>query len=239
MTVLDHNKLLVIYIPRNGCLCIPWMQLNGTTEENSSIHGARSFQKEKGYGKYDSLLQLKSKLDISQYTLITITRNPYTRAYSLYNHYLSLTKGGTFNTPLSKLEIPFLHFLLRIKENKPFHPNSRGLINKKQSWFILNENNQIDSSVVLYKLENLNQLKDDLGVNALIHSNKKRFDNQSDIDAIPVGSPKQFLIKFNLLYNIAEYQLAYTQQCIDLVQEIYAEDFDNFGYSRNFIESIT
>lgn len=238
MAVLDHNKLLVIHIPKNGCLCIPWIKLNGTTEENSSISVAREFQ-EKANGKFDSLLQLKSKLDISQYTPITITRNPYTRAYSLYNHYFILTKGGTTARPFSKFEFPFVDFLLKIKNNKPFHPKSRGLVNKTQSWFIYDESNQVDSSVTLYRLENLNPLKEDLGVDALIHSNKKRLDNQSEIDAIPVDSPKRYLVNFKLIYNITEYQSAYTQQCIDLVQEIYAEDFDNFEYSRNFIDSIT
>lgn len=242
----DPNKLLVIYIPKNGALCIPWKQLNGTTEENPTITEARE-KKIKANGNYETFLHLKSNLNMSDYEPITIVRNPFTRTYSLYNHYFSLTKGGKkLDEPsfyLTKDLKPFINFLNQIKYNKPFHPNSRGLVPKTQSYFLKNENNVIDSLITIFKHENLNQLKEFLNVDSLVHSNKKRFDTEAELDEFcnrykdeePGFSQSKFLKKKNkFFYSLSEMQENYTQECIDLVKEIYAEDFDNFGYSRNF-----
>jgi hypothetical protein len=233
---VDYNNILIVNIPRNGSSCIPFLTLTGTGE-NSEVNSAREFKLYKE-GRFDSLLQLKSKIDVAPFNKISIVRNPYTRAYSLYKRYLFLVE-------LSEDDVTFTQFLNKIKNNGTFHPISRGLISKTQSWFLLDENGAIDANVRIYKLENLNELTIELEIPNLNHANRLLFDSDEQIEEFLTERQTTFEdVDFDLnvaiqnrkkkkYYSSLKRREAYTQECIDLVQEIYATDFDNFNYSRN------
>lgn len=230
---VDYNNILMIYIPRNGCTCIPFKRINGVGE-NEIINNARNFKLSKE-GRFDTLLELKSKIDVSPYNKITIVRNPYTRTYSLYKRYLALVK-------LSQQDKSFLDFLNTIKNNRPYHPVARGLLHRTQSWFVLNESNQIEPSIKVYKFENLQELRTDLEIENY-HTNRIHFNSIEEILALSYvqeGNALDFADSFfkNKSYSTTQRREAYTQQCIDLVQEIYSQDFDNFNYSRNIDDII-
>lgn len=270
---IDHEKLLLIHIPRNGSKCIPWgkitnnvaamtkqpadnyvqetyVDLYGVTktfnravrpDEHSTINAARKFKSIRD-GRYDTLLELSENLNLSEYTKITIVRNPFRRTYSLYNHYVVTLCG------FRKSEKTFLNFLQNIKLNKPMHPKSRDLAKKTQTSFIVNPSNVIDNSVNIFKNENLDPLKSFLGLDSTHMFSKHNmtcYDPARVAELLTINNAtdkqtKQFEdeIKHELYYTLEEMQTAYTQECIDLVLEIFSEDFDNFNYSRNFLDCI-
>jgi len=230
---VDYNNILMIYIPRNGCTCVPFKRISGA-EENQIINNARNFKLAKE-GRFDTFLELKSKIDVASFNKITIVRNPYTRTYSLYRRYLMLTK-------LSQQDKPFLDFLNTIKDNTPYHPVARGLLHRTQSWFILNESGQVESSIKVYKLENLQELRTDLEIENY-HSNRMHYNSIEEALTRYDSQEENALLLANTFlqyksYSTTQRREAYTQQCIDLVQEIYSQDFDNFNYSRNIDDII-
>jgi len=267
---IDHNKLLVIHIPRNGSTCIPWGKITNNIadvskdpadsyievsfketltgrnrvfnravrpDEHQLINAARKF-KDKRDGRYDSLLELSETLNLSDYTKLTIVRNPFTRTYSLYNHYVVNLCN------LQKNEKPFLNFLQDIKLNRPQHPKSRGLAKKTQTSFIVNSSNVIDNTVNIFKGENLEDLKTFLGLESthiFPKHNRRCFEENVEITPMILQDEKNTFEYFKTsgqLYTTAEMQNAYTQECIDIVLDVFSEDFDNFNYSRNFADAI-
>lgn len=276
--MVDYNKILIIHIPRNGSTCIGLTRFNGENDENSIISDARNFKKMRE-GRFDSLIELKNKINLQEFNIISIVRNPYTRAFSLYKRYLELIK-------FSKDEKSFIQFLNVLKNSLPYHPIARQLLHKTQSWFLYDQNNTIDVDAKIYKLENLDQLKIDLEIENLFHRNRLKFDSEDLIDSYILNSeyvasnknnPDEIIFKaskasygemylqnlseserekiinnipfseFKIIlknkikrrsYTTQEMLNSYSEECINLVKEIYAEDFDNFNYSRNFEDAI-
>ena len=81
-----------------------------------------------------------------------------------------------------------------------------------QSSFIKDENGNIDSSVKVYKFEEVNKCFEDIS-------------KICNITTIPHSR------KSEKAWPISEY---YTAEEITKVVEFYKEDFENFGYSTNF-----
>jgi len=136
--------------------------------------------------------------------VFTVVRNPFTRAFSLYQYHKIIVMN--FSVDKSAVDSwTFEYFLECIKTNKNifFTPT----LKSTQSYFVRDNNNNIDVNKV-YKLENLQELSNDLNV------------------------PILKLNKGN--YTQSDYINAYNDKTISLVQEIYAEDFINFNYSTNF-----
>lgn len=250
----NYDKLLVINIPRNGCYCIPWKDLPGfelkekPVSENPIITNARIFKKPEE-GRFDTFLELKSVLNVSEFDVISVVRNPFTRTYSMYIRYLELCD-------LIREDKSFKNFLLMIKNNLPHNSIARNMLHKTQSSYLKNEQGAVEQSIQIFKYEQLNLLKEYLDNTELFNYVKRRVDNDSELDVIKnvksfdkVRSPKQItksawlnyveqLKKLKLIYNINELKEDYDSESVDIVKEIFNEDFDNFGYSRNIDDII-
>lgn len=106
----------------------------------------------------------------------------------------------------NKTNISFIDYLKNIQQNKI--SKITPLLHLPQYLYLINENGDIFVDKI-YRFENLNELKDDFGW-------ELGFDN-----------PGRYVVE---LYN-----KDYTNEAIDLVQEIYESDFDRFEYSKTFI----
>ena len=106
----------------------------------------------------------------------------------------------------NSLEYTFGQFLDVIKNNISF-PKTK-MIHYSQSFYTLNNHGKMGLNA-FYKFENLELLESDFGVK-LPHLNK--------------GS-----------YTEEEYFNAYDMSARTFVRDYYASDFDNFGYSEDFI----
>ena len=269
---LDYNNILTIHIPRNGTHCIiegfanltPCFTVKEYTsskygiDENSIINQNRK-NKAVIDGRFDTFLELKNKFDVSQFTIVTLSRNPFERAYSLYREYMRFISNGLQNVDVfTKVDVPFSTFLQKIQNNGPFNPEIKSWINKTQSWFLKNEQNAIDSSINIFKLENLSALRQFLGTETypnyfsltnanyskdihLTHIKESQF-----VTITPEMTPEvqAEIARFNKIigdrkrslphrYTYQEMIGDYTSECLNLVRTIYAEDFINLNYTTN------
>jgi len=139
--------------------------------------------------------------------IFTIVRNPFTRAFSYYKHFCRMNNE-------SLIFSDFL-YLIKIKMSPLFNYKSKNyaktpFIIFNQSFYLLNENYVMDVDKV-YKFEKLHELEEDYKI-ILPKENKGN-------------------------YNFDQYVNCYEEKNINAVKNIYAEDFDNFGYSKNFVDS--
>jgi len=105
----------------------------------------------------------------------------------------------------NKTTISFIEYLKNIKNNNISLITP--LLHLPQRDYVIDELGNI-SIKKIYRFENLKELESDLGWNL-------GFDN--------VGN-----------YMIESYNKDYTDEAINLVQELYDSDFIHFGYSKNF-----
>lgn len=109
---------------------------------------------------------------------------------------------------VNKTDISFVEYLNNIKQNN-ISPISP-LLHIPQSFYILDHGTvQVDR---VYKFENLNELEDELGWTLGFYN---------------VGN-----------YAVESYANDYTEEAIDMTQHFYNSDFDNFGYSKVFSETL-
>jgi hypothetical protein len=106
----------------------------------------------------------------------------------------------------NKLNVSFKQFLEFVRSKKVF--NKTPMIIFPQSFYLLDSNKKI-SLTKIYRFENINEFQEDFKIE-LPHLRKGCYSKQ-------------------------EYYSDYTQEMIDLVQEIYLQDFENLKYSREFI----
>lgn len=146
--------------------------------------------------------------NLSDYYIFTVVRNPFKRAYSYYQHYQKVS--GTRTT--------FREFLDTVKSNNKTIDELKHLeiiptesrtpfIPFTQSFYLFDSagDMRIDR---IYKHENLDQLENDFNI---------------QLPKLNSGS-----------YDKTDYIKAYTSEIIDLVRDIYSEDFENLGYSKDF-----
>jgi hypothetical protein len=152
--------------------------------------------------------QCVSDFDRKKYFIFTVVRNPFTRAFSYYKHFCRI----------NNVNIQFSDFLYLIKtkmsplfnfDNKNYTKTPLVLFN--QSFYLFNKNNEIDIDK-LYRFENLQDLEND-------HK---------------ISLPKENVGNYNLI----EYLNCYSEKNINCVKDIYSQDFDNFSYSKNFVDSL-
>ena len=102
-------------------------------------------------------------------------------------------------------DLSFMEYLTNTK-NGEISPETP-LLHLPQYKYVVDESGSIGVTKI-YKFENLKELEDDFGTTLT-------FDN--------VGE-----------YDIEAYNADYTQEAINIVKELYSEDFDLFGYSKEF-----
>jgi hypothetical protein len=104
----------------------------------------------------------------------------------------------------NKLNISFLEYLKNILDNK-INKNTP-LLHLSQSFFLLNKDGSIGVDKV-YSFENMHEVENDLNIK---------------LEKLNIGK-----------YTKEEYFFDYSQEAIDIVNNLYKVDFDNFGYSIN------
>jgi hypothetical protein len=109
---------------------------------------------------------------------------------------------------VNKTDISFIKYLENIKENN-ISPISP-LLHIPQSFYVMyNDVVQVDR---LYKFENLKELEDELGWTLGFYN---------------VGN-----------YVVESYVEDYTEEAIEMTQDLYSSDFINFSYSKDFNKTL-
>lgn len=159
--------------------------------------------------RHDPLFLLEKKNDLSEFYIFAVSRNPYTRVYSLYKHYSARSETIKMN---------FQSFLSMLLDKKHLYdeshftstiPHFRYFIHYTQSFFVKDSTNKIAVDKI-YRQENIAELESDF-----------------QISLPKLNAPKYFP---------GEFKQSYTPKAIELVQQIYHEDFINFNYSLDFNE---
>jgi hypothetical protein len=208
---MTDKKLMFIKIPRNGGSEISKLLYHkfewSPTSENF-LQQLSKFGPRIYINRIDPLFLLERENKVEDYHKFTVARNPYTRAYSFY----------MFLSHKSNKYIGFEQFLNLVKINKNiFDSNvfkkpmisSADTLYFTQSFFLENSKGLIDINRIYY------------------------FEKPEEIE-------NDFNIKLNLkkhepLYYETDFYAAYTKEAIDIVKEIYYEDFINFNYSFDFV----
>ena len=143
---MNYSNLLFIHIPKTGGQSV-FSVINDNWKRTVPF-------------RHDPLFVLENNNQISKQTYkFCVSRNPYTRTYSYYRHFLvqhPKHKNWNFET-----------FLYSIK-NKIFFPKTP-MILYPQSFYVLNSRGEIDVNV--FKYENIDQMKKRLNLD-LPHLNK-------------------------------------------------------------------
>lgn len=168
-----------------------------------------------GRSRHEPLFMLEAKNNTTEFFSFAVVRNPYTRTYSLYRHFTNIVRhlpadlqsiaSAGFETFLEFIK-PQLDIVNHIHFNRP-HILFHDYITYSQTFFVTDLNTQISVDKV-YRFENLDELAIDFDI---------------ELPKINTGN-----------YTHEEYLNDYTPKAIDLVKEIYAKDFTNFGYSFDF-----
>ena len=134
-------KKLFIHIPKTGGTSV------STFLKDS---GLDKWKRDSSYVNHDPLFKMEEYNIIPKDTFIfTITRNPYTRAFSYYKHFLRY----------QNLDITFIEFLSIIRERDRSY-SSTPLILYPQSYYLYNTQGENGISK-MYKLENIKEFEQD------------------------------------------------------------------------------
>lgn len=146
---------------------------------------------------------------LNNFFVFSIVRNPFTRAFSYYQHYKRQQSSDTsfeqFLDHVRRKKQAIFEFLdhASIKKNT----NATPFIAYSQSFFLFDMKGKM-SLDKLYRFENIEEFETDFNVK---------------MPNLNVGN-----------YSLDEYLSNYTSTTIDLVRHIYLEDFVNLNYSMDF-----
>lgn len=204
----NTKKLMFVHIPRTGGL--------------STRHALKDkdffFEQPqiKSYLGHTPLFILEKNVILEDFYKITIVRNPYTRAFSLYNSFLKQLKSNIPFPSLHQCEITFNEFLSYVRlhgsKQSPVIFNVAPNSIFDQSFYIFNSSgrNLIDK---VYKFENLQELERDYNLTL------------PQLNASDKSVAEEFIE-------------AYTHENINLVKFIYHRDFYLLNYSMDFMDSV-
>jgi hypothetical protein len=91
--------------------------------------------------------------------VFSIVRNPFTRAYSLYKHFIKIIKGYNIQGDDNLPSFEFFLNAIKTKQNIFFTP----IANTTQSYYLKNKDGNISLSKI-YRFENLNELENDFKI---------------------------------------------------------------------------
>ena len=163
---------------------------------------------------------------------IKVVRNPYNRIVSSFYHFLKSSKlqNMTFIQFLEKTKI--MHESnFNLQESEGLFSN----INQKYfEMFFLQTNADDIKFDHIIKLENFNEeiLKINKFYNTSFKPILKKLNNRKKTEQVlDIEYPTTKFNKFQGRLP-ADYRLMYNDRSIELVEEIYGEDIDNFNYTR-------
>lgn len=196
--MITNSNILQIHIPKTG-----------GTSVNEALFNKKLGQNwvRIGFARHDSYLELKRANDLTNAFVFSIVRNPFTRTYSYYHHFLLV------NNFSSTKDLSFKDFLMIVKEKK-FYPRTP-LISFDQSHFLIDEDLNVTKNLTkIYKYENLNEFENDfdckLKKNKVGNYNRsKLFDDYTDelIDFVRTLYKRDFT-NFNYSQEFTEQEVA-------------------------------
>ena len=207
-----NKPILFVHIPKTG-----------GTSINNVLHAKYGYSwraPDVPLRNHQPIFILEKYNDLSDFFVFTVVRNPFKRAYSYYQHYKRIRSISLNGVPQ---EIPtFSQFLLDIQSQNQTvddlkHLDSISAFEKgtttpfvpfTQSFYLFDSNGNMRMDKI-YRHENMAELESDFDVK---------------LSKLNTGNYKESM-----------YYEDYTPRMIDLVREIYAEDFTNFGYSTEFV----
>ena len=187
MPIFQQQKLIFIHIPRTAgtSILVKYSLPDSDNQKYDSISDVdpkilRETSKKtlpealkfahldfKGYQKH---------IKNNEYKIFTIVRNPYDRIFSYYKYHIYKAK---INSEILLLDNEFKKFNQYLKL---YLKNKKFFTRRSQTYFLLNENKKIDSSIKIIKYENLNEeIKDLPKLNASIEfiSKKDVYDQEN------------------------------------------------------------
>lgn len=146
---------------------------------------------------------------LNNFFVFSIVRNPFTRAFSYYQHYKRQQSSDTsfeqFLDHVRRKKQAVFEFLDHVSIKK--NTNATPFIAYSQSFFLFDMKGKM-SLDKLYRFENIEEFETDFNIK---------------MPNLNVGN-----------YSLDEYLSNYTPTTIDLVRHIYLEDFVNLNYSMDF-----
>lgn len=199
--MITENPLFFVHVPKTAGSSIV-----------SALKSRLKFNFPEGYSGHGPahypLFIFEKYNDLSTKFVFSVVRNPFTRAFSYYDHYLRVTGStATFEQ--------FLDHVRRKRQSILDYYDSKNMVSTKtpfivysQSFYIFNSKGKMGLDK-LYRHENLSELENDFEIK---------------LPNINVGS-----------YSREVYEKSYDRTAIDLVRHIYLEDFVNLNYSMDFV----
>lgn len=201
MPISYTYNTVFIHIPKCAGTTIEKILGTSSTEEFFD-YNQRQINNTKKTPQHFTYAELKSQLDInwSDYYVFSVVRNPYSRFISEYKALLAKSKVSSVSELVEKLQI---QSDLRIQQ---FDGHL-----ETQSTYLKNESGGIDSSINVFKFENMTPCWEMLGSKTEVDYSDSYWSRKSE-DETP-------------------YQQFYTDETKAAVYDFYKEDFQNFQYN--------
>lgn len=206
MPIYKEKKIINIGIPKTCCTSI---YHTFKDKNNKWLLDTKNICIE-GNNKPISHMTLKEftdyykNINISEYTIFTIIRNPYDKIFSVYNHLKNVNQKNTFTNKIDVNHLTFNQWILKIKKilenNDEYYHN---MLTSQTSFLKLD--NKIPEYLKIFRYEELGKLEDYFNIK-LQHLNK--------------GNS-------NLTYK-----KVYNEVSQEFIYNYYKEDFLYFNYNK-------
>ena len=219
MPIYKNKKIITIAIPKTACTSMYQAMKDNFNNINKDLKliKLKGVPKRLGHLTLNQFLNYYTEINIKDYQIISIVRNPYDRFFSIYNHIKNANRSGIYTKIIDVTEnnntifLTFNEWVLKI--NKIIHTNfNLAYFDDIHSYFIpqykfLEIESNIPSYVKIFKFENIEEVKN----NFKIKLPKLNAGNHSG----------------NKIKNI------YNDESKKIVYDLYKKDFEIFNYDIN------
>ena len=211
-----EQKLLFIHIPKTAGTSIEYFFLNKFNVDNKNILLTKKIFLHKEYkfessGQHLKFNEIKAIIDVDNYEIFTVVRNPYDRFVSEMEYQLQITKFyKNNNINKKKLLEDFIKWYFGVKSLRDiiFTNNNHYDHHKNPQYELLEGCHHLD----VFHYETINE------------DFEKKFGGKLD---------NKYLKTVRLHYN--EY---YTKETEAFIYNYYKKDFELFGYERMVVDPI-
>lgn len=218
MPIYKNIKIINIGIPKTCCTSIYTALKDKNNNSNNDLKKIKleNYTKRLGHLTLSQFINYYPEINIRNYNIITVIRNPYDRIYSIYNHIKKRNNTKGVPNELKTTNLNFNSWINSIKniisQNGKLNLEKIKYLNKEDyvSFFtsqyeFLTVDNKIPSYINIFRYENITKLEKYLNLK------------------LPI------LNKSNSKIN---YKNEYNQNSLDFIYKIYEIDFLKFGYSK-------
>ncbi len=212
MPIYHQYKVICIFVPKTGGTYLHQLLLKDKIKNLSDILFGWDVKKQiaLSHATYQELSTLTNQFkDLDNYQRITFVRNPYARLVSEYNY-------NRKNKYLS-YDLDFNVFVKNLHKYQSHWYLGRHLL--PQTQYLIDHSGQICQQIQIYKMENFNQAIDEIC--------KK-------LNILPLSIECKNK-KINASIYTKTYQEYYSSESIQIVKDLYYDDFINFEYSLDLM----